>query len=114
MSVRCAHILQKHKESRRPVDSFRNKQITRSREEARANIQAFLNQLRDNPSPKLFSEIAMKYSECSSCQKGGDLGFFERGDMQKAFEDAAFKLNVGEISGIVSTDSGEHIIMRLG
>jgi NIMA-interacting peptidyl-prolyl cis-trans isomerase 1 len=34
--------------------------------------------------------------------------------MQKAFEDAAFKLNIGEISGIVSTDSGEHIILRLG
>jgi NIMA-interacting peptidyl-prolyl cis-trans isomerase 1 len=33
--------------------------------------------------------------------------------MQKAFEDAAFQLKVGDISGIVSTDSGEHIIMRI-
>jgi len=49
MSIRCAHILQKHRESRRPVDSFRNKQITRSREEAIANIQSFLNQLKAKP-----------------------------------------------------------------
>lgn len=41
------------------------------------------------------------------------MGFFERGDMQQAFEDAAFKLKVGEISEPVETDSGVHIIMRI-
>ena len=111
MSVHCAHILQKHKESRRPVDSFRNKPVTRSREEAIANIRSFQNQLKENPA--LFGQIATQFSECSSCQRGGDLGFFERGQMQKPFEEVSFKLKQGEISDIVETDSGYHLILHI-
>lgn len=111
MSVRCAHILQKHNESRRPFDSYRNKPVTRSREEAQANIKGFLEQVRANP--QAFKDIAAQYSECSSCQRGGDLGHFERGQMQQPFEEASFALKVGEISEMVSTDSGYHIILRL-
>jgi hypothetical protein len=40
-------------------------------------------------------------------------GFFGHGDMQKEFEDAAFKLNKGEVSGVVDTASGLHLIQRL-
>ena len=83
MSVHCAHILQKHKESRRPFDSYRNKPVTRTREEAMANIQNFKQQLQDNPG--LFKDIATQHSECSSSQRGGDLGSFSRGEMQKPF-----------------------------
>jgi len=57
--------------------------------------------------------IAQQVSECRSAANGGDLGFFGRGDMQKSFEDAAFGLQVGEISGLVDSDSGIHIILRL-
>jgi NIMA-interacting peptidyl-prolyl cis-trans isomerase 1 len=59
-----------------------------------------------------FEELASQESDCSSAKKQGDLGFFGRGDMQKPFEDVAFALQVGELSDIVSTDSGLHIILR--
>lgn len=59
-----------------------------------------------------FEELASKYSDCSSASKGGDLGFFSAGQMQKPFEEASFGLKVGELSEPVSTDSGVHIILR--
>ena len=49
---------------------------------------------------------------CSCIQRGGDLGEFGRGQMQKPFEDATYALQVGEMSGVVDTDSGVHIILR--
>ncbi len=60
-----------------------------------------------------FEDLASQYSDCSSARKGGDLGFFSRGQMQKPFEDAAFALSVGEMCGPVHTDSGVHLIKRL-
>ncbi|KAK8380709.1 hypothetical protein O3P69_007969 [Scylla paramamosain] len=59
-----------------------------------------------------FAELASRVSDCSSAKRGGDLGLFGRGAMQKPFEDAAFALKVGELSKIVDTDSGVHIILR--
>lgn len=58
-------------------------------------------------------ELAMTESDCSSARKRGDLGFFGKGDMQKEFEAAAFALQPGQMSGIVETASGLHLIERL-
>ena len=57
-----------------------------------------------------FARMAELYSDDASASVGGDLGFFKRGEMIKAFEDVAFSLNPGEISGIVTTKFGYHII----
>ena len=108
--IRVRHILQKHTGSRNPHDSYRNKPITRSKEEAIENIQKFRKEIVENGAS--FEDIASEYSECGSAKNGGDLGHFGRGQMQKPFEDAAFALAVGEISELVDTDSGIHIILR--
>ncbi len=57
-----------------------------------------------------FGELAVEFSEDSTASAGGDLGFFTRGVMTGAFEDASFALGPGEISGLVETEFGIHII----
>jgi len=82
--------------------------VTKSKADAMKEISALLPTV----TPANFAEVAKKISDCSSFSRGGDLGDFGRGAMQKPFEDATFALDVGAMSGIVSTDSGLHIILR--
>ena len=109
--VRASHILVKHRDSRRP-SSWREEKITRSKEDAIDILNGYLDRI--NSGDATFEEIAQRYSDCSSAKRQGDLGFFERNQMQKPFEDAAFNLEVNTMSSIVDTDSGVHIIKRTG
>ncbi len=62
-----------------------------------------------------FGKLAKQLSiDSSSAKKDGNLGYFTKGMMVKPFEDAAFKLQVGEMSEPIKTEFGYHIIKRLG
>jgi len=74
---------------------------------AKRKIKDIQKKLADGES---FSELAKQFSEGPSKNQGGDLGFFEREKMVKPFADAAFALQTGEISDIVETDFGFHLI----
>jgi len=75
--------------------------------EARKKIETVVSRLKKGED---FSALAKEFSTCPSNAKGGDLGFFGRGQMVKPFEDAAFSLKPGESSDIVETRFGFHVI----
>ena len=111
--VRASHILVKHSGSRRPA-SWKDPEGAeikrRSKADATSRLTTLRQQIVDGKAD--FATLASTESDCSSAKQGGDLGPFGRGAMQKPFEDATYALRVGEMSGIVDTDSGVHIIKR--
>lgn len=118
--VRVLHILKKHSKSRNP-SSWRNRDITLTRNDAVAELEEVRSILAEvaegNDAKELratFEELARTESDCSSARKMGDMGYFGRKKMKPNFEKVSFGLRVGELSGIVDTSSGVHIILRLG
>ncbi|KAL3783049.1 hypothetical protein ACHAWO_006623 [Cyclotella atomus] len=111
--VRTAHLLIKHTSSRNPVSRRTGETVTLSPQEALAELQQYEARIKEEGIDVAFPKYAAERSDCSSCKNNGDLGFFGRGMMQKPFEDASFGLRVGEMSQIVSTDSGYHLIYRI-
>lgn len=96
--IKASHIL---------VD-FNNSSGEKDTIEAKATIDSVKMMLNSGVD---FAELAKKYSEDpGSKDKGGDLGFFERRMMVKEFDEAAFNLKVGEISDVVKSNFGYHII----
>jgi len=82
-----------------------------SKQQAREKIAGILERLRSGED---FAELARQYSEDpGSAAKGGELGFIQRGDFVKDFEEKAFALQPGQISDIVETQFGFHIIQML-
>jgi peptidyl-prolyl cis-trans isomerase D len=105
------------------INSFKEKEQVKARhilfrlaenaskeDEAKVKAKA-LEVLKKAKEGEDFAQLAKKYSEDPGTKKeGGDLGYFSSGQMVKPFEDAAFKLKKGEISGLVRTPFGYHII----
>ena len=96
---RASHILIKSEASEPAAE----------RSKARARAEALLAEAQK--APTAFAELARKNSQdTASAAQGGDLDFFGRGAMVKAFEDAAFGMKPGEISKVIETDFGYHVI----
>jgi len=113
--IACRHLLVKHVESRRP-SSWKESEITRTKKEAIKVIESFRKKLLNFDGDEIedeFIKLAEKESDCNSHKRGGDLGKFGKNKMQKAFEDVAFALDIGELSEPVETQSGIHLIYRL-
>ncbi|MFN3828939.1 MAG: SurA N-terminal domain-containing protein [Tepidimonas ignava] len=99
---RAAHILLTLAPDAKPEDKAR----------VRAEAERLLAEVRANP--ERFAELARQHSQDpGSAAQGGDLGWFGRGAMVKPFEDAVFALAKGQVSDIVETDFGLHIIRVL-
>jgi peptidyl-prolyl cis-trans isomerase C len=99
--VRVSHILII------PDTSNPNTDPNKAKAAAKAKAEKLLKQIKAGAD---FAELAKQYSGCPSSAKGGDLGLITRDDMPPLFSEAAFKLKVGQISDIVETDNGYHII----
>ena len=96
-SVRASHILL-------GVDS---KASAEEKKKTREKAEALRKDLAGGAD---FAALAKENSTCPSSQQGGDLGFFGKGQMVPAFEQAAFALKPGEVSDVVETQFGYHII----
>jgi len=112
----ACHILVKHTGSRRLAswkDPNGDEIKKRTPQAAKEILSVYIAELKaaEDLNAK-FMELAKTASDCGSARDGGSLGQFGSGDMMKEFEDATAALNVGEMSGIVDTASGSHIILR--
>lgn len=103
-SVRASHILLMYAGSARSS-------ATRSKDEAQAQIASIKAELDGGAE---FAALAKQHSDCPSKAQGGDLGQFGRGQMVPAFEQSAFGMEVGQVSDVVETDFGYHLITRTG
>ncbi|MEN9908463.1 MAG: hypothetical protein RLZZ540_1612 [Bacteroidota bacterium] len=102
VNAKASHILISYEGAQVP-----NQREKRTKEEAKAKAEEVLAQV--NANPDSFMMLAFQYSDDSSAQQGGDLGYFGPGQMVKPFSDFVFNSNIGQI-GLVETPFGFHII----
>lgn len=104
-SVAASHILISFKGADRA-----DPKIIRSKETARMEAERIRSLILNEG--KGFIELAQKYSDCPSSYKGGDLGKFKFEVMSKPFSEAAFALEIDQVSQVVETEFGFHVIKR--
>lgn len=100
--IRASHILINHADAPQA-----NTQL--SAEDAMKQIETLKSDIEGGTS---FDQVAGEHSDCPSARQGGDLGSFGRGAMVPEFDQAAFDLEIGEMSEVVETVFGYHIIYR--
>jgi len=103
--VKASHILIK------PDTTDPNTDPNEAQAKAKAKAEELLEQIKAGAD---FAELAKANSSCPSSERGGDLGFFGRGQMVPPFEKAAFELETGQLSDIVETKFGYHVIKVTG
>ena len=114
-NMRCSHVLIKHDQSRNPISRRTDKSTSHiTLDAAKKEMQRWMEELEKDtrPLPEKFAALAWHRSDCGSFEAGGDLGNFGPGEMQAPFEEATLALQPGEMSGMVETESGLHIIFR--
>merc|ERR1712086_448457 len=113
-TVAARHLLIKHQGSRNPVSRRTGASTSDvTSEAALAELQTYIDKINaEGCTEEVFAKYAKERSDCGSFANGGDLGEFGPGQMQQSFEDGTRATEVGKMSGIVSGDSGHHIIFR--
>jgi NIMA-interacting peptidyl-prolyl cis-trans isomerase 1 len=103
--IGARHILVMHAQSKSKPPN-----VTRTSAEAKARAEMVVTKVRSGTP---FEELVHEYSdEPGAGERQGDLGVFDRAQMVKPFADAAFALEIGQVSGIVETPFGFHVIKR--
>jgi hypothetical protein len=103
--ITVKHILVKHKTAKNPAPG-----VTRSREEACMRAIEVRDKIRGGAD---FDALVKEYSEeLGAVSRGGSIGSVERKDLAKPFADAAFELGVRQLSDVVESESGFHVIVR--
>lgn len=105
-SVHVQHVLVKHADAKNPREG-----VTRTREEACLRAEEALAAMKGGAT---FEDVVKTFSdEAGAATRSGELGVVKRSDVQPAFADAAFLLSLNQLSDVVETEFGFHLILRV-
>lgn len=112
--VRLFHILKKHSGSRDPKN-WRGQEIKGNKSKAVNSTESLRKRIlmtKEEDRKRTFVDLAREHSDCTSAQKGGDLGTLQKSDLAPELSKIAFALDPNEISNPVSSVDGVHILFR--